>query len=109
MLPISLVGQAAKETLVADNFIRLGTRSAVSGKRSPAIEFTGTGQCRDNLIWGFHYAGFTYQSGWNVHDNTLHQVGESFINNGKGTGTFSDNLPTTGAPPVPAMPMRAAW
>lgn len=109
MLAISLVGQAAENTLVADNFIRLGTRPSVAEKKSPAIEFSGTGQCRRNVLWGFHYAGFTYQSGWDVRDNTLHQVKEDFFNNGKGTGTFASNLPATAAPLVPPMPLRLAW
>jgi hypothetical protein len=109
MLPISLVGQAAQNTLVADNFIRLGTRPSVVGKRSPAIEFTGTGECRNNVLWGWHYAGFTYQSGWNVRDNTLYQVDVDFFNNGKGTGRFASNMRATTAPPVPPMPVRAIW
>src|SRR5262249_17861241 len=75
ILPISLVGQAAEDTTITNNFIRRGP--AAAGDVGVAIEMTGTGEVTGNIIENFSFACLTYQSGWNVHDNAVHNDGSS--------------------------------
>jgi hypothetical protein len=107
MLPISLVGQAARNTTVSNNFVRKGSRPN-SQQWAPAIEFTGTGECKLNTLWGWEVAGYLYQSGWYMHDNRLYLTG-GFVNNGSGSGTLGPETILSSAPPVPPQPARIAW
>ncbi len=111
MLPISLVGQAAVNTTITNNFIRRGSINA--GYIAPAIEIAGSGDVSKNLLWNWAYSVLAYQSGWNVHNNTTFNDGSSpyfgYANNGSGTGTFSANTDLTSAPPVPPQPTRIVW
>jgi hypothetical protein len=111
LLPISLVGQASVNSTVTNNFIRRGPINA--GVVCVGIEFTGSGECKNNTIWNFSYTIMTYGNGWNVHDNMIYNDGSgpSFgtLNNGKGTGTFGPENIVTSPPPVPARPARIAW
>src|SRR5262249_24873343 len=66
-----------------------------------------------NTISNFSYAALTYQSGWNVHDNTIYNDNSSpyfgFANNGSGTGTFGSETILTGSPSAAPIPERLAW
>jgi hypothetical protein len=110
LLPISLVGQAAENTTVADNYISRGPNDA--GDIGVAIEMTGTGHVSNNTIANFAYAALTYQSGWNVHDNAVYNDGSSpdygFANNGSGSGTFG-SVTTLDDLSTPALPTRTNW
>jgi hypothetical protein len=111
LLPVSLVGQASENTTITNNFIRRGPADA--GDVGVAIEMTGTGNVSNNTIWNFTYAALTYQSGWNVHDNTVYNDGSSpyygFANNGTGSGVSGPENVTSGAPAVPGQPTRVSW
>ena len=106
-LPISLVGQAARNTTITDNYIRRGPADA--GDVGVAIEMTGTGEVTNNVIEDFSYV-LTYQNGWNVHDNTIYTDGSSpwygFVNNGTGTGTFGPETIIQGNSVAPDWPAR---
>jgi hypothetical protein len=110
MLPISLVGQASENTTVTDNFIRRGPNGA--GDVGVAIEMTGTGEVTNNTIANFAYAVLTYQSGWNVQDNAVHNDGSSpyfgMANNGHGSGHFGSQN-TLDHLSVPPLPTRTSW
>jgi hypothetical protein len=105
-----LVGQAAENTTVTDNFIRRGPADA--GEVAVAIEMAGTGDISNNTIVNFAFAMLTYQSGWNAHDNAVYNDGSSPYygvgNNGNGTGTFGV-LNILSDLPVPAQPARTSW
>ena len=111
LLPISLVGQAAENTTVTNNFIRRGPNDA--GDVGVAIEMTGTGEVTNNTISNFSFAALTYQSGWNVHGNTVYNDGSSpyygFANNGSGTGTFGSENEVSSPPATPGLPTRVTW
>lgn len=110
LLPISLVAQSAVNTTVTNNFIRRGPRN--NGLVCIGIEFTGSGECAHNVIWDMSYTIMTYQSGWNVHDNTIYNgSGPSFgtLNNGHGSGTFGPENIVSSPPPVPPWPTRTSW
>lgn len=111
LLAISLVGQSSQNSTITNNFIRRGPADA--GEVGVAIEMTGTGVVAGNTIANFSYAALTYQSGWNVHDNTIYNDVSSpyfgFANNGSGSGSFGPETVLTGLPPTPAMPARLAW
>lgn len=110
LLAISLVGWKMTGTTVTNNFIRMGDANHGNGC---AIEFTGPGECTNNTIWGWRFAGFTYQYQWNVHDNVEYQTPVQFYaNSPKGvtyTGTFANNNPVTTAPVDPGWPARSVW
>jgi nucleoid-associated protein YgaU len=111
LLPISLVGQAAQNTTVTNNFIRRGPADA--GGVGVAIEMSGSGIVSGNTIVNFSFAVLTYQSGWNVSGNTIYNDGSSpyfgFANNGSGTGTFGSVTVATASPVAPAKPVRVDW
>ena len=111
LLPISLVGQAAENTTITDNFIRRGPADA--GEIGVAIEMAGTGHVSGNTISNFAYAALTYQSGWNVHDNAVYNDGSSpyygFANNGRGHGTFGPVTTLIEPPATPDQPARTSW
>jgi hypothetical protein len=110
LLPISLVGQAAENTTVADNFIRRGPADA--GEIGVAIEMTGSGHVANNTIANFAYAVLTYQSGWNIHDNAVYNDGSSpyygMANNGSGSGQFGSHN-TLNHLTLPPLPTRTSW
>lgn len=112
MLAISLVGQAAVNTLVKGNFVRKGTRPSANTSAmewTTGTEFTGTGEMTGNTICGFRY-NLLYKSGWNVHGNTLFGTPDSFTTNQAGaTGTMADNAIVTIPPNTPPQPQRIAW
>jgi Ca2+-binding RTX toxin-like protein len=74
---------------------------------------TGSGVVAGNTISNFSYAVLAYQSGWNVHDNTVYNDGSSpfygFANNGSGTGAFGAETVLVGSPTIAAMPTRVTW
>jgi hypothetical protein len=109
LLPISLVGQAAENTTVTNNYISRGPNDA--GDIGVAIEMTGTGDVSNNTIANFAYAALTYQSGWNVHDNAVYNDGSSpyygFANNGSGSGNFGSET-TLNALVTPVLPTRSS-
>jgi len=111
LLAISAVGQSSQNTTITNNFIRRGPSDA--GEVGVAIEMTGSGVVSGNTISNFSYATLTYQSGWNVHDNTVYNDGSSpyfgIVNNGSGSGTFGPETVQAGSPSIPAMPIRLAW
>jgi hypothetical protein len=113
LLAISLVGQASINTTVTNNFIRLGPKNAGSGV---AIEVTGTGLTKNNVIWGWRFAGFTYQNGWTVRDNVQYQVATQWYANTSNTpvgtvynGTFANNQMIGMEPADPGWPARIPW
>lgn len=111
LLAISLVGQAAENTEVARNFIKRGVY--VAGVTATAIEFTGTGDCSENTVINFDYTGLTYQSGWDVHDNSVwNDPGVPFFgwaNNGSGSGTFRNVNYLSEMPATPPWPVRTVY
>lgn len=110
MLPISLVGQAAQNTKVLNNFIRKGYRKTVSGLvYTVGIEFTGSGECAGNVIDGFYYH-LLYKSGWNVHNNATFGSPNGFtVNQAGATGTNVNHVFLTSPPLAPAKPARVVW
>jgi hypothetical protein len=111
LVDISLVGQAAQNTTVTNNFIRRGPADA--GEVGVAIEMTGSGVVSGNTISNFAYAVLAYQSAWNVHNNTVYHDGSSpyygFANNGSGSGIFGPETVLGGSPSTPAQPGRVSW
>jgi Ca2+-binding RTX toxin-like protein len=110
LVACSLVGQAAESTTVTNNFFRRG--SANAGMLGIAIEFAGSGVVTGNTFWDFTYGAITYQSGWNVHDNTLYSDGSSpFYGFGRvsGSGTFGPETYLSAPPAVPYQPVRMSW
>jgi len=111
LIGISLVGQAAEDTKVTNNFIRRGDADA--GEVGVAIEMTGSGLVAGNTIWNMPFAVLTYQSGWDVHHNSVYNDGSSpyygFENNGTGSGTFRDNVHHSAPPDLPPIPGRIDW
>ena len=111
LLAISLVGQASQNTTVKRNFIRRGNGSP--NMTGVAIEFTGTGECSDNVVVNFDYTGLVYQSGWNVYDNGVYNdPGIPFFgwaNNGQGTGTFGNVIYLETTPSTPPWPTRTVY
>jgi Ca2+-binding RTX toxin-like protein len=111
LVAISLVGQAAQNSKVTNNFIRRGPAGA--GDVGVAIEMSGSGVVSGNTLWNFSYSALTYQSGWNVHDNVVYNDGSSpyfgFVNNGSGSGTFGPETILSSPPSVPAAPARGSW
>ena len=111
MLAISAVGQSSENTTITNNYISRGPNGA--GEVGVAIEMTGTGEVSGNTIVNFGYAALAYQSGWNFHDNVVHNDGSSpyygFANNGSGSGTFGSVVSSAGLPANPGMPARPAW
>jgi hypothetical protein len=114
MLPISLVAQAGVATSVKRNFIDRGMGSA-SGTANPGIEFTGSGVCCDNVIKNHAWAGFMYQSGWEIYGNVYWVApgqprysdrADGWTNNGSGTGSVHDNQTPSAEPVRPPKPAR---
>src|SRR5262249_7016326 len=95
-LGISCVGMQASNTVIRNNFLRIGNLPTSAGKVGVAIEIAGTGEVTGNTIINFAYPVLTYRSGWNVHDNVVYNDGTfpyvGFVNNGQsqdfGTGMF---------------------
>lgn len=109
MLAISLVGQGAQNTTVQGNFARRGSRSSTSWSPwTTGYEFTGTGDCSDNISWGFRFS-LVYQHGADIHDNTLYDTPTNWTGNYGATFTSTNNLIVTTPPAVPAQPARVAW
>jgi len=113
LLAISLVGAASVDTTVTNNFIRVGSKNVGNGA---AIEVTGTGLTKNNVIWGWRFAGFTYQNGWTVRDNVQYQVVTQWYANTSNTppgtvysGTFTNNQMVGTAPADPGWPARISW
>jgi hypothetical protein len=111
LLAISAVGQSSENTTITNNYISRGPNDA--GDVGVAIEMTGTGEVSGNTIVNFAFPALTYQSGWNFHDNTVHNDGSSpyygFANNGSGSGTFGSVAESLALPADPGIPGRVGW
>jgi hypothetical protein len=111
LLPISLVGMAAQNSRVQNNFIRRGDFNR--GLVCIAIEIAGSGDISNNILWNFPYAVLMYNSGWNIHDNKYYCDGTSprlgYVQNNPGSGTVANNRDLTSPPQVPAQPARMEW
>jgi hypothetical protein len=117
MLPISLVGQSSKNTVVKNNYCDRGM-GAAAGAAAIAIEFTGSGECTGNTCVNFAWAGLLYKSGWNIHDNHWYVQGGQpkyaadpggyDTNQAGASGTRTNNSFSTTIPTRPPKPARVA-
>ena len=110
LLAISAVGQLSENTTITNNYISRGPNDA--GEVGVAIEMTGTGEVSGNTIVNFAFAALAYQSGWNFHNNVVHNDGSGpyygLANNGNGWGTFALSTEIL-ALQAPLLPVRALW